>query len=142
VIALDHTSKASPEKFAQLLESSDISEEQLSNWVEEFETSLKVNSQSSAFLVRALIEELDRETSISSNNLSKIVDQAKTDRNHQSDSNANLSNPHEPVIDHREFYDLVYEAAEKSRIDLEKEMNPVSSDCFGLRLGRIFQLLS
>ncbi|EGQ42948.1 MAG: hypothetical protein J07AB43_09370 [Candidatus Nanosalina sp. J07AB43] len=139
VIVLDHVSEASSERFAQLLESSDISEDELENWMDEFESSLMVPSQSSAFHLRSLMESME-DLFDDSEHLYEVFEQAKTDRNHNSSYEAELSSPREPVIDHEEFYRFLVESVDDSSMEID--YSEVSSDRFGLRLAEIFRLPS
>lgn len=137
VIVLDHVSEASSERFAQLLESSDISENELETWMSEFESSLEVPSQSSAFHIRSLMESMENLFD-ESMDLYEVFEQAKTDRNHSSGYEASLSDPKEPVIDHEEFYRFLIESVDES--SMEVDYSDVSSDRFGLRLAGFIRL--
>lgn len=137
VIVLDHVSEASSESFAQLLESSEISENELETWMSEFESSLQVPSQSSAFHIRSLMESMEDSLN-ESMHLYEVFEQAKTDRNHNSSYDTRLSDPKTPVIDHEQFYRLLVESVNESSMDVE--YSEVSSDRFGLRLGDFFRV--
>lgn len=139
VIALDY-SRVSQETFVRLLESSDFSENKLEVWMNEFESSLRVSSHACTFLLSALTSQIEENNTVTSEDIKELFSRSNDDRQEVSDKKYKLSDPKPDTVDHEDFYNFFSNSINLS--DLDADCREMSSDRFGLRLGRIFRATS